>query len=67
MSHNYDHAAFPILHVGMYAYGLSKREYFACRFIAPQINIGYTPKEAAARAVAFADALLAELSKGANT
>ena len=43
--------------------GLTKREYYAVRFVATQINMGWSPREAAQRALLFADALILELSK----
>jgi hypothetical protein len=45
------------------ATGLAKREYIAARLLASSMSHGWTPKEAAQRAVQYADALLTELAK----
>lgn len=62
MSTNKDSPAFP----GQTASGLTKREYFAAlalQGLAADSNITTTPEYISARAVRFADALIAELNK----
>ena len=60
-----DESAFPLSHDGMYALGLTKREFMAAVIVAGIAAGGdvHDPHWGAGRAVQYADALLQELGK----